>query len=362
MIFKSVGIKAAVKLAAISAVAFGLSACWPSEEPGSLTFAIGAPVLLDSTAPYASVPEALKYWEDQGLDVGLQPTQGATASVQLLLGGRADIINGGTASFYQAATKSPEIRVISLQTKNIWQITVLEDSPIKSIDELKGKTIGVQSLSSASYLFGRAAIGASGISADSDVRWLAIGVGNQAAQALKDGTVAAYATYDGPSGVVGSVLHKKMINLPTPLDEIQGLLGIATTETFLEEHPDLVVKFLKGVHQGAVFAAANPGAALRIQWAAYPEQKPREMAADEAIEAALPGVEARYKSAAEPGSSGLLGDVPINDVQKSIDFMVQYGILEGSLEASKVVDMSANTDANKFDADAIKKQAKDWKP
>lgn len=356
------GARFAMTLVIAAAAALGLSAHAQSGKPENITFAIGAPVLVDSTAPYASVPKAMKYWSDQGLNVNLQPTPGATASMQLLLAGKADVVNGGSVSFFQAALKSPEIRVVSLQTKNIWQVTVPDGSPIKSIAELKGKTIGVQSLSSSSYLFGRAAVSVSGLNADTDVKWLAVGVGSQAAQALKAGIVAAYATYDGPSGVIGTIMGRKLINLPTPLDAIPGLLGIATTEKFLKEHRDLVVKFLKGVYEGSVFAAANPGAALQIQWQAYPEQKPKDDAIEQAIKTALPGVETRFASGDVPGASGLIGDVAIGDIQKSIDFMVKYGIIKERLDASKVSDMSVNQDANKFDMNAIRAQAKNWKP
>lgn len=361
MTFRFIGARTMVVLAAVGACTLGL-ANGASGKASSITFAIGAPVLIDSTAPYASVPQAMNYWKDQGLVVNIQPTQGSTASMQLLLAGRADITNGGSSSFYQAAEKSPAIRVISLQTENIWQVTVPEDSPIKTIDQLKGKTIGTQSFSSASYLFGRAAIAASGLSPDSDVHWLAVGVGSQAAQALRSGEIAAYATYDGPSGVIGSILHKKLINLPTPLDRIPGLGGYTTTEKFLKEHRDVVTKFLRGIYEGAVFAATNPGAALQIQWKAYPEQKPRGISTEEAIKATLPNVETRYDSGAEPGASGLLGDVSLNEIQKSIDFMAKYGIIKERLQASKVADMSLNADANKFDAAAIRRQATGWKP
>lgn len=328
----------------------------------TVTFAIGAPVLIDSTAPYAAVPKAMNYWKDQGLTVNLQPTQGATASMQLLLAGRADITNGGSTSFYQAAAKSPEIRVISLQAKNIWQITVLDGSSVKSIDDLKGKVIGVQSFSSASYLFGRAAVAASGLNPDADVKWLAVGVGSQAAQALKTDIVAAYATYDGPSGVIGSILGTKLLNLPTPLDQVPGLAGYATTATFLKEHPDLVTKFLKGAYEGAVFAAANPSAALQIQWQTYPEQKPRDKSTEEAVKGALPGVETRYVSGAEPGPTGRIGDIPIDGVQKSIDFMFKYGVIKEKLDASKVTDLSLNRKANEFGIEAVRASAKNWKP
>ncbi|WP_170111089.1 ABC transporter substrate-binding protein [Antricoccus suffuscus] len=302
------------------------------------------------------------YWKDQGLTVQIQPTAGATASAQLLTAGKADIIAGGTSSLYQAAAADPKIRLVSLQAENFWQIAVPEDSKIKSIDDLKGKTIGTQSLSSASYLFGRAAVQASGLDPDSDVKWLVIGVGSQAAAAIKDGTVAAYASYDGPTGVVSGVLGKKLINLPTPLDKVSGLSGYATTEQFLKEHKSAIVKFLLGTYKGYIFSTTNPGAAEQIQWAEYPEQKPKGMSTEEAIQSVLPNVESRFKSGSVPGPSGLIGDVPMKDVQDSIDFMVKYGVLKASLDSKKVVDLSLNKEANKFDADAVKKQAQNWKP
>lgn len=345
----------------------GLAACSSGADagggnPSDITFAVGAPVLIDSTAPYGSVPKAMGYWKDEGLNVNIQPTKGATESMQLLLAGKSDIANGGSAAFYQAAAKSPELRVVSLQTKNIWQVVVPQGSDIKSIADLKGKTIGVQSLSSASNLFGRAAVGASGLNPESDVKWLSVGVGNQAAQGLRDGTIDAYATYDGPSGVVSTALGKELVNLPTPLDEIPGLLGIATTDEFLKNNREIVAKFLKGTYMGAVFAAANPGAALQIHWQEFPDQKPKNMSTQQAIERTLPNVESRYASGAEPGSSGKFGDVPMGKVQKSIDFMVEHGILEQSVDASQIVDLGVSGAASEFDVAGVEKQAKNWKP
>lgn len=359
--------RAVAVIATMSIAWLGLAACSSSGGSNSsgaakVTFAVGAPVLVGSTAPYAAVPEALGYWKDLGLDVTVQPTQGATASMQLLLAGKADIVNGGSSAFYQAAAKSPDVRVISLQTKNMFQITVPIGSPITSIGQLKGKTIGVQALSSASYLFGRAAIGGSGMNANSDVKWLPVGVGNQAAAAFQSGQIDAYATYDGPSGVVGTLLGKKLINLPTPLDQLSGLLGIATTESFLKAHRDVVVKFLLGLNEGAVFSGESPAAALQIQWKAHPAQKPKGMSTAAAIDATLPVVETRFKLGAELGSDGFFGNVPAAEVQKSIDFMVKFGILEKALDGSKIVDLSLSGDASKFDVAKIKAQAKNWKP
>ncbi|WP_166741709.1 ABC transporter substrate-binding protein [Cumulibacter soli] len=342
-----------------------LAACGSSEDESgdgsSVTFAVGAPVLIDSTAPYTTVPVTQGYWEDEGMSVEVEPTQGATASMQLLMAGKADISNGGTSSMYQAAIANPDLRIVSLQPKNVWQISVPADSDITEIADLKGKKLGVQSLSSASYLFGRAALAASGVDPDKDVEWIPTGVGSQAAQALNDGTVVAYATYTGPNAVVASVMGEELVDLPTPLDEIPGLSGIATTKDFLADNRDAVVEFLQGYYKGAVFAATNPSAALQIHWAENPEQKP-DGDLQEALDATVPTVEERFEGAVETDDSGVIGDVSIEEVQKSIDFMYEYGIIDEQLKAEDIVDLSPSVDANAFDVDAIKQEATDWKP
>lgn len=347
------------------ALVVGLTACGSDDSASGddpkVTFAVGAPVLVDSTAPYTSVPDANGYWGDETVDVHVQPTEGATASMQLLSAGKADFTNGGTSSMYQAAVENPDVRIVSLQAANVWKISVPEGSEITQIADLTGKKLGVQSLSSASYLFGRAAVAASGLDPDADVEWIPIGVGSQAAQALDDGTVAGYATYTGPNAVVASVLGKKLIDLPTPLDEIPGLFGIATTKQFLDEHRDVVVGFLKGFYEGAVFAAENPAAALQIHWAEHPEQKPKGDE-QEALDKTIPTVEGRYEDAVVPGADGNIGEISMEEAQAAIDFMYEYGVIKEQLKAEDIVDLSVTVEANDFDTDAVKQQAQDWKP
>lgn len=52
----------------------------------------------------------------------------------------------------------------------------------------------------------------------------------------------------------------------------------------------------------------------------------------------------------------------MSEIQKSIDFMAEYGLLKEKLDATKVADMSLSADANKFNKNAIREVARDWKP
>lgn len=157
------------------------------------------------------------------------------------------------------------------------------------------------------------------------------------------------------------MLGKKLVDLPTPLDEIPGLFGIATTKQFLEENRDVVVSFLKGFYQGAVFAAENPAAALQIHWAEHPEQRPKGDV-QAAVDTTVPTVVGRYEDAVVPGAEGNIGEISMEDAQAAIDFMYEYGVIDEQLKAEEVVDLSVTVEANDFDVEAVRTQAQEWQP
>src|ERR1043165_5031464 len=80
----------------------------------------GSPVLDMSVAANVGVPMAMKYWEDEGLDVTVQPGN-ATAHLQAVLGGQADILYAGPATAFQALEKGAKLRFVYLFVrKNIY--------------------------------------------------------------------------------------------------------------------------------------------------------------------------------------------------------------------------------------------------
>src|SRR3546814_12642283 len=85
-----------------------------------------------------------------------------------------------------AASKDPTLVIVAASYRYSWGIAVPDDSPIKTVAELKGKTLGVQSLSSASFLFGKATVNSGGLNADTDVQWINVGIGATAANPLQN--------------------------------------------------------------------------------------------------------------------------------------------------------------------------------
>lgn len=334
-----------------------------SSGDDTIQFGVGDPQLQVGTAPYTSVPEEMGYFKDRGLTVDTQGTKGAVASVQGLLTGNFDIVNGGSTAFYQAAAKDDRIRVISLGADNIWHIAVPHKSDIKSVDDLKGKRIGSQSKSSASYFFGRSTLSSSGVDPDKDVKWLEVGVGAQAADALSSGKIEGYASYDGPLGVVDGLYDGKLRSLPSPVDDLSGTLGLATTKEFLEENPEKVQSFLEAFNDGKTFADANPSAAIQLHWKAYPAQAPKTGKLEQNVEDTMPVVQDRWKADAAPGTDGLVGYLSDAELKKSISFFAEHGLIDQEVSVEDVSGMAtAKKAAEELDQPAIEKQAKAWKP
>lgn len=329
----------------------------------TVSFGVGDPQLQVGTAPYTSVPEQMGYWENNGLDVEVQGTAGAVASVQGLSTGVFDIVNGGSSAFYDAAATDPNIRVISLGAENVWKIGVPPDSPITEIEDLRGKTIGAQSQSSSSYLFGRAALASSGLDPDADVNFLVVGVGAQAVQALESGDIDAYASYDGPLGVVGSLFGEPLRTLESPLDELTGTLGLATTATYLEENRETVLAFLRAYNEGKIFANENPAAAIQIHWQQYPAQAPKDAPIEQAVEETLPIVTDRWRADAAPGSEGLVGYLDPSELEESAAFFFENGLIENPIDTEQVSGMDAAKEAaTSFDEESAVADADEWQP
>ena len=147
------------------------------------------------------VPYALGYFADEGLDVGIQQSGGSSASLQLLAANKGQFASSTPDQIMLARQEG--LKVISFFEHNRSYgsaLVVTTASGIKTLDQLKaylkGSTIGVSSLSSGRVPYARSWIHELGLQEDADVKLVAVGVGPQAAAALKTDRVRALVIYD----------------------------------------------------------------------------------------------------------------------------------------------------------------------
>ncbi len=331
-------------------------------QPLEVVFASGDPSVSVATAPYTSLQEAVGLPQRYaGVKVRVQPTAGATAAAQAVASGNAFYSWGGTTSQIPATMQDPNLVIVAFDAGNAYRIVVPADSPIQSIAELKGKVIGTQSLGSAAYLYGRAAVNAAGVDANREVRWLPIGVGAQAASALQSGAAAAYAGYDNPDAIIGILLGKPMRELRSPLDDLPGMTGIIVTRENLQKYPKIVAGLCRAVYTSFLFAKANPEATVLNHWRTYPDQHPSNKPQAQAMGEALVILDARLAIAATPGPEGLFGWQPLDRIQATADTLFKAGLIKERADMAKLSTEPFKEDCGKLDEAAISAEAKAWK-
>src|SRR5699024_8652434 len=79
----------------------------------SVTFAVADPALAVSTAVYTSVPTKLGYFEDNGLDVEIEPLKDAGATAQAVGAGNAFITESGVSTMYPAMLKDSNLQILA---------------------------------------------------------------------------------------------------------------------------------------------------------------------------------------------------------------------------------------------------------
>ncbi|MEU6642674.1 ABC transporter substrate-binding protein [Saccharomonospora sp. NPDC046836] len=353
-------------IAALAVSALALSACAGSSTSGDGTdgepfiYNVGSPNPTVAMAPYNAVPTEMGYWADQGLDVETVYVDGNALGLQALIGGRADIAVSSTDAVYAFAAQAPNLRIVALTPKNLWRIAVPESSPVQSVEDLKGKTVGAISLTGGSYSYGRSIVQSAGLDPEADVQWLPVSYGTQAAEALNEGRVAAYSSYDGPIDIVSQLTDEPLRPLPSPLDDVAGSMAYVVTAETLEERPEAIEKFLRGTYQGMQFAQTNPAAAIEIYWGQHPDQTPTTGTHEEALASTIEATANSWAARAVPGDDGIWGYLTPERVAQAATFFEQHGVIEGTADTDTVVDLSVTQRASDFDVAAIDEQASKW--
>lgn len=310
-------------------------------------------------AAYTSLPVALKYWEEEGLDVEINMLEGSSAGIQSVEAGQSDVVIGGTGSMMAADASGANLQMFyTIITSNFQDPVVLEDSSISEIGQLEGKKVGVSSLESGGVPAIKGLIAQSGGDPDK-VEFITVGLGSEAAASLTKNRVDALALGDDAHALI------KALDVPVRKvssdagDNLGFQLGIQARRDWIKENPEIAAAFARGVAKATAFTEANPEAAVRLHWDAYPETKPTGMSDADAMKQALLLVDTRAAvSVPVEGVYGLATDEQVTDYR---DFLVDAGALTEPIDVDDIWTSELLDDINDFDLKAVQKEAKNFK-
>lgn len=152
--------------------------------------------------------------------------------------------------------------------------TVLSNSDIKSYADLKGKKVGVYTLSTSIIQQSRAAFNEIGLDWDKEVEMVVVGVGPAAWKQLTDGNVDAlnlFFSQDAAMRMAGIDIRQMLY--PDSIRKMFGQ-GILAHEDTIRDNPGVVERFGRALAKSTVACEANRDACIRAFWKAFPESRP----------------------------------------------------------------------------------------
>jgi NitT/TauT family transport system substrate-binding protein len=331
----------------------------PASAQTKIRYLLTSPTPNVAEAAHSSVPEKLGFWKEGGLDVEVKPFAGSTGATQVVISGSAEFTMATPEALLVARQEGAKIKAVYNHTREpIYTIAVVKDSPIKKLEDLKGKTIGVVSLSSGATAVAKAMLRGVGYDPEKDVKWVPIGLGPQSANALKTNQVDAIAMWDWAYAVLENSGYQ-FRHFVTPGTSKLLALMIITNEAFLKSNPGAEVKFAQGIAKGVLFALTNPEAAVRIHWEKYPASKPANMPEDQALREAVHVLQARLsKYKIEGRADPRFGAFTKSEWEDTQSFFFDVGVVKKKLDVSEYYTNQFIDQVNKFNKDEIVKKAK----
>jgi len=218
-----------------------------------------------AAAPFA-VAMKMGWYARDGIKVELVPIGGSTDCVKLVATKEIPYSVPSVeplAIIWQQGVKA-KIFYTAYQG-NIYGLAVPQGSAITKIADLKNKTIGVISMSSAGVVIARALAANAGLDPDSDIHLVVAGEGAPTVALLRAGQIDALSQYDTQYAVVENAGVKLRLLPANEIEKFPSNGFLALDET-LRTNRKQAVALAQGFAKGTVFAIANPEAAVRILW------------------------------------------------------------------------------------------------
>ena len=130
-----------------------------------------------------------KYFDQEGLQVDSTAFASGTAALQNLIGGNADVVEGSFEHTLRMQTKGQNLMCIAVFGRYPANVLVVRKSmagTIKTIADLKGKTIGISAPGSSTHNFVAGLMERAGVSYK-DASYVSVGTGLSAVAAMKSG-------------------------------------------------------------------------------------------------------------------------------------------------------------------------------
>ena len=193
-----------------------------------------------------------RFFEQAGLEVELINIPPTIAVTALISGDIQYVIFAGTT--INAAVRGLPVKLVMVYNDRPL-FSLMSRPEIRSIKELKGKVLGVATLTSGESFLSRRLLKEAGIDADKEMTLRVIGNTPDRLQALRAGSVDA-TTLTLPVDILAERMGlRRLAFMGETLESING--GYGVSERWLQQRPDQIKKMIAVAYRGMAHARAQ---------------------------------------------------------------------------------------------------------
>jgi NitT/TauT family transport system substrate-binding protein len=254
-----------IKLITVAALAtLLLAGCKKNATSGSASNKIRVGYIgLTCEAPIFSAVEN-GFFKEEGLEVEMVKCEWSNYKDVLALGGY-DITHHLVMYFLKPIEQGLDVKFTAGIHKGCLRVQAATKGNIHSIQDLRGKRIGVPGMGTPPFIFANRVLGANGIDASKDVTWRVFPAG-ELGLALDKGEVDAVANAEP----IGSLLlaQGKVRNIADQATDMpykdEYCCAVVVNGKYLAANPKGTAGATRALLKGAKWVEANPAAAARL--------------------------------------------------------------------------------------------------
>lgn len=302
-------------------------------------------------APWA-IAKTNGYLAEEGLELDMPLSKGSMVVIQQMINGGAVYAQLPPDGVIIANAKGAQLQFFySFITKNPFPLAVPADSAIQSLDDLRGKKIGVFSLSAVQFYTTQAIMQSRGMAKDKDYQLIDVGSGPSALAALQRGDVDALAhdvlIYAG-FGNRGAQFRY----LSSPQIDKVFSWGLLSTADNLAKNPGQAAALARALTKGRIACAADTRQCIEAYFEVYPNARPAGIPLETAI-AEQERVLAVFLAHGPQPASGQWGDYEPGAWEAAMDYMMGANLIDAPVPLERMFTSALLPRINDFDQDEL---------
>ena len=207
------------------------------------------------------VAKEAKLFEKQGLDLNLVYIPGGPRSIMSLIGASVQFVNHSGMPALEAYQRGADTALIA-SSMNQLEHAIISQKNITTVEQLKGKVLGISAIASLTDILMREGLRLNGIS-EKEVTIVPVGDEAGRLNALQNGRVQAVIISGIQRLVATRMGFRQLVDFARLPIEVSGS-SILARRSYVLGNPDITLRFLKAWIEGVYVYKAKPDFALTV--------------------------------------------------------------------------------------------------